>query len=137
MSPICMRAILRFMKTAYRKPSGCSNTKTFRSSPGCWSTTAEACAPKIAEVVAGARAFVRSSNPEDRMFVVNFNETVSLGLPDATGFTANADELESAIWRAPAAGETALYDAIVKALERFEEARPGQEGAGGHQRRRR
>ena len=47
-------------------------------------------APKIAEVVAGARAFVRSSNPEDRMFVVNFNETVSLGLPDATGFSANA-----------------------------------------------
>ena len=38
-------------------------------------------APKIAEVIAGARAFVRSSNPEDRMFVVNFNETVSLGLP--------------------------------------------------------
>ncbi len=55
------------------------------------------------------------------MFVVNFNETVSLGLPDATGFTANADELEKAIWRAPAAGETALYDAIVRALERFEE----------------
>jgi Ca-activated chloride channel family protein len=78
-------------------------------------------APKIAQVIAGARAFVRSSNPEDRMFVVNFNETVSLGLPDATRFTANADELESAIWRAPAAGETALYDAIVKALERFEE----------------
>lgn len=55
------------------------------------------------------------------MFVVNFNETVSLGLPDATGFTANADKLESAIWRDPAAGETALYDAIVKALGRFEE----------------
>jgi len=77
--------------------------------------------PKIAEVIAGARAFVRSSNAEDRMFVVNFNETVSLGLPTATGFTANADELERAIWRAPAAGETALYDAIVTALERFEE----------------
>src|SRR5579863_58749 len=39
--------------------------------------------PKIAEVIAGARAFVRSSNPADRMFVVNFNEAVSLGLPDA------------------------------------------------------
>jgi Ca-activated chloride channel family protein len=77
--------------------------------------------PKMAEVVAGARAFVRSSNPEDQMFVVNFNETVSLGLPDATGFTANADELENAIWRAPAAGETALYDAIVKALGQFED----------------
>ena len=71
--------------------------------------------PKIAEVVAGARAFSRSSNPKDRMFVVNFNETVSLGLPTAIAFTANADQLEGAIWRAPAFGETALYDAIVKA----------------------
>ena len=80
-------------------------------------------APKIAEVIAGAGAFVRSSNPEDRMFVVNFNETVSLGLPSATAFSANADQLQAAIWRAPASGETALYDAIVKALGQFEEQR--------------
>jgi len=33
--------------------------------------------PKLAEVTAAARAFVHSSNPDDRMFVVNFNETVS------------------------------------------------------------
>jgi len=78
-------------------------------------------APKIAEVVAGAGAFVRSSNPEDRMFVVNFNERVSLGLPDTINFTANVDKLAAAIWRANAAGETALYDAIVKGLERLEE----------------
>ncbi len=82
--------------------------------------------PKIAEVISGARAFVRSSNPEDRMFVVNFNETVSLGLPDAIGFTADADKLESAIWQAQAVGETALYDAIVKGLERFEEGSHGK-----------
>ena len=55
------------------------------------------------------------------MFVVNFNEAVSLGLPDSIKFTANPDKLESAIWRAPAFGETALYDAIVTALGRFEE----------------
>lgn len=76
--------------------------------------------PKIDDVIAGARAFVRSGNPKDRMFVVNFNETVSLGLPDTIGFTANADQLERAIWRAPAVGETALYDAIVKALARLQ-----------------
>ena len=74
--------------------------------------------PKIAEVIAGARAFVRSSNPEDRMFVVNFNERVSL--PNATGFTADADQLERAIWRDYAVGETALYDAIVKALAKLQ-----------------
>jgi len=73
---------------------------------------------KLAEVTAGAKAFVRSSNTDDQMFVVNFNETVSLGLPDAIGFTTNAEELERAIWRSRAAGETALYDAIVTALAR-------------------
>lgn len=74
---------------------------------------------KLAEVTAGAKAFVRSSNTDDQMFVVNFNETVSLGLPDAIGFTTNAEELERAIWRSRAAGQTALYDAIVVALARL------------------
>jgi Ca-activated chloride channel homolog len=75
---------------------------------------------KLAEVTAGAKAFVRSSNTDDQMFVVNFNENVSLGLPDSMGFTTNAEELERAIWRAQAAGETALYDAIAKALARLQ-----------------
>ena len=39
---------------------------------------------KLAEVTAAARTFVRASNPEDQMFVVNFNEDVSLGLPNGT-----------------------------------------------------
>src|ERR1017187_5128880 len=43
--------------------------------------------PKLDEVSAAARTFVRSSNPEDEMFVVNFNEKVSLGLPAAIRFT--------------------------------------------------
>lgn len=72
--------------------------------------------PKLAEVTAAARAFVHSSNPDDQMFVVNFNETVSLGLPEAIRFTSSADELERAIWRTPAVGQTALYDAILGAL---------------------
>jgi Ca-activated chloride channel family protein len=76
--------------------------------------------PKLAEVTTGAKTFVRSSNAEDQMFVVNFNETVSLGLPDAIGFTISSEELERAIWRAPATGQTALYDAIVKALGRLQ-----------------
>jgi VWFA-related protein len=75
---------------------------------------------KLAEVTAGAKAFVRSSNADDQMFVVNFNETVSLGLPDSIGFTTKAEELERAIWRAQAAGETALYDAIVLAMGRLQ-----------------
>jgi VWFA-related protein len=72
--------------------------------------------PKLTEVVTAARTFVRSSNLEDRMFVVNFNEYVTIGLPGGQGFTNRPDELESAILRAPATGQTALYDAVAAAL---------------------
>ncbi len=72
---------------------------------------------KLGEVTAAARTFVRASNSEDQMFVVNFNEDVSLGLPSGTRFSNSADELGNAIWGAPAAGATALYDAIIEALQ--------------------
>jgi Ca-activated chloride channel homolog len=70
--------------------------------------------PKMAEVIAGARAFVRYSNPEDEMFVVNFNERVTAGLR----FTNQSDELAAAIGSAPVTGKTALYDAVALAQER-------------------
>lgn len=72
---------------------------------------------KLREVTAAAQTFVRASNPEDQMFVVNFNEDVSLGLPRGTQFSNSADELGSAIWAAPAVGATALYDAVAEALQ--------------------
>jgi VWFA-related protein len=73
--------------------------------------------PKLAEVTAAARAFVRSSNRDDEMFVVNFNEIVSLGLPGAIRFTDSTAELGDAIGAIPSGGQTALYDAIAKGLE--------------------
>jgi Ca-activated chloride channel family protein len=75
---------------------------------------------KLPDVVAGARTFVQTSNPEDRLFVVNFNEKVTLGLSAAVGFTNRSQELEHAISTTPAEGMTALYDALVKALERLQ-----------------
>ena len=76
--------------------------------------------PKITEVIEAARAFVRSSHREDEIFVVNFNEIVSLGLPGTIRFTDSTAELERAIAAAPAEGLTALYDAIAKALEELQ-----------------
>jgi Ca-activated chloride channel homolog len=73
--------------------------------------------PNLEEVITAARIFVRSSNPEDEMFVVNFNENVSLGLPSTLRFTSSTAELEYAINRMPTGGQTALYDAIAKGLE--------------------
>lgn len=74
---------------------------------------------KLPEVIAAAQSFVRSSNPEDQMFVVNFNEKVSLGLPVATPFSNRTDELQAAIGKVAAAGETALYNAVSVALDRL------------------
>ena len=76
---------------------------------------------KLADVTAGARAFVHSSNSDDQMFVVNFNETVSLGLPIGMRFSNSTEQLGGAIWGAPAIGTTALYDAIIEALKRLQE----------------
>ena len=67
---------------------------------------------KRSDVAAAALAFVRSSNPEDEMFVVNFNEHVTFGLPNTKLFSARPSELVEALMGVPASGKTALYDAI-------------------------
>jgi Ca-activated chloride channel family protein len=73
--------------------------------------------PKLRDVVSAALVFARSSNPQDQMFVVNFNERVSFGLPDNVPFTDQVGQLEGALSRVRANGETALYDAVAVALE--------------------
>ena len=72
---------------------------------------------KRAEVITAALAFARSSNPEDQMFAITFNENVSFGLPDNTPFTDQADHLEIALSRIAADGMTALYDAVAAGFE--------------------
>jgi Ca-activated chloride channel family protein len=56
------------------------------------------------------------------MFVVNFNEHVSLGLPNTRLFSASPAELEGALNGVPASGMTALYDAVQVALDRVKAA---------------
>lgn len=72
---------------------------------------------KRAEVIAAALAFARSSNPQDQMFVVNFNEHVRFALPVDMPFTDQVSELEIALSRINTNGQTALYDAVAAALE--------------------
>jgi Ca-activated chloride channel homolog len=76
--------------------------------------------PKQSEVIASALAFARSSNPEDQMFVVHFNEKVSFGLPADMPFTDKMDQLEIALSRINAHGKTALYDAVSDALDHLQ-----------------
>lgn len=49
--------------------------------------------------------------------MVNFNERVSFGLPVNTPFTDQVAQLEVALSRIRARGETALYDAVAAGLE--------------------
>ena len=79
--------------------------------------------PKRSDVIGAALAFVRSSNSEDQIFVVNFNEHVSLGLPASSPFTSNAAQLETALSTNVITGMTALYDAIAAGLEHLQMGR--------------
>ena len=77
---------------------------------------------KLASVVAAARSFVQSSNPQDQMFVVNFNEKVTLGLPNEIRFTNRVEDLSFAIANSPTEGMTALYDAVFLGRNHLQDA---------------
>ena len=72
--------------------------------------------PKLPEVAAAVSAFAQSSNPHDEMFVVDFNDDVSVELLNGKAFTSNARELEKAVSAVSARGRTALYDAVEEGL---------------------
>ena len=77
--------------------------------------------PKRDDVIAAGLAFARSSNPQDQMFVVNFNEKVSFGLPEKVTFTDQVPQLEVALSKLRPDGETALYDALAAALDHLKQ----------------
>jgi Ca-activated chloride channel family protein len=78
---------------------------------------------KRTDVINAALAFARSSNSEDQVFVVNFNEHVSMGLPGNVQFTGNQEQLETALSKNKADGLTALYDAMAVALEHLKKGK--------------
>src|ERR1700730_7588408 len=78
---------------------------------------------KRSDVIDAALAFARSSNPEDQVFVVNFNEFVSMGLPANVPFAVNQEQLETALSRNKADGLTALYDGVAVGPARIQRGR--------------
>jgi Ca-activated chloride channel family protein len=81
---------------------------------------------KRSDVIDAALAFARSSNPEDQVFVVNFNEHVSMSFPGNVQFTGDQKQLEMALSRNKADGLTALYDAVAVALEQLKKGAWGK-----------
>jgi VWFA-related protein len=68
---------------------------------------------KRARVEAAALEMVRNSNPEDEVFVVNFNDDAYLDVP----FTNDIHKLEQGLGRIDSRGGTAMRDAISMSLE--------------------
>jgi VWFA-related protein len=75
---------------------------------------------KRSKVNAAALTFVKTSNPEDEAFVVNFNDDYYLDTEH--DFTSSIPELKEALERIDARGSTALYDAIIGSLDHLKKA---------------
>ena len=66
---------------------------------------------------------VRSSNPQDQVFVVNFNDEYYLD----QDFTSNINKLREALEKVEARGGTALYDAVVASADHLKDAQTAKE----------
>jgi len=68
---------------------------------------------KRARVEAAALAMVRASNPQDEVFIVNFNDDAYLDVP----FTNDIHKMEQGLARIDSRGGTAMRDAINMSLD--------------------
>jgi len=70
---------------------------------------------KRSAVNTAALSFVKTSNPQDQVFVVNFNDVYYLDTPG--DFAQNVEELKAALDKIDSRGGTALYDAVYASLD--------------------
>ncbi len=68
---------------------------------------------KLPRVEAAALALVHASNPQDEVFVLNFNDQAFLDVP----FTNDIQKMEQGLDRIDARGRTAMRDAVKMALD--------------------
>lgn len=74
---------------------------------------------KRQKVNAAALNLVRSSNPSDEVFIVNFNDEYYLD----QDFTSNINKLKEGLEKIEARGGTALYDAVVASADHLKGAK--------------
>jgi len=72
--------------------------------------------PKRASVEAAALALVKASNPDDEVFIVNFNDDAYIDNPDNQDFLTDIDKMKEALTRIDSRGGTAMRDAIDKSI---------------------
>jgi hypothetical protein len=76
---------------------------------------------KRTKVEAAALALVKDSNPDDEVFVVNFNDEAFLDNPHGKAFTSDIKEMEEALTRIDSRGGTAMRDAIRMSIDHLKE----------------
>src|SRR6185295_16077861 len=72
---------------------------------------------KRARVEAAAMALVKASNPQDEIFIVNFNDEAFLDQP----FTNDVKELERGLSKIDSRGGTAMRDAVRMSIDYLKE----------------
>jgi len=74
--------------------------------------------PRKARLDAAALSFVRQSNPEDETFIVHFDSDARLD----RDFTTKISDLEETLAASKPFGQTAIYDALMVALDHMQKA---------------
>ena len=110
----------RSEETACRRPLPRFRTPTSPWKRGSLWTPAAVCAAGATDVNAAGLAFIEKSNPQDQIFVINFNDTVKEGLPESVPFTDRIGLLRMALSTGIPEGRTVLYDAIAAGLRHLE-----------------
>lgn len=77
---------------------------------------------RIGQVIAATLGFARSSNPEDEIFVIEFNERVRDALDGRALNAGDIPELQQALGTLKPDGQTALYDALMDGLDHLDGA---------------
>jgi Ca-activated chloride channel homolog len=72
---------------------------------------------KRSKVAAAALALVKASNPQDEIFIVNFNDDAYLDVP----FTNDIKRLEEGLTRIDSRGGTGMRDAITMSMDYLKE----------------
>ena len=79
--------------------------------------------PRRADVISAAETFIAQSNPQDEIFVLNFNDAVRRGLPEGTLFSDDPEQLRAALYRGHPQGKTVLYDAVIAGIDQLAQGR--------------
>jgi len=88
---------------------------------------------KRERVNSAALAFARESNPEDEVFIVNFDDAAYL----EQDFTGSIGDLIDALDNIDTRGETALYDAVYLSVDHVKAGKKDKKSPPADQRRRR